>query len=83
MDGPEGKSSWKTGSRETGTSSDYSDAWFIGYTPSVSQEPGWALMTRLHRKERDRRPCGTPIWISFMNQALKNSSVETLSLPVD
>jgi len=67
---------------KTGTSSDYSDAWFIGYTPSVLAGAwvGFDDKTSLGKNETGAR-AALPIWISFMNQALKNTSVETPKPP--
>jgi len=63
---------------KTGTSSDYSDAWFIGYTPSLLAGVwvGFDDKTSLGKEESGSR-AALPIWISFMDQALKNTPVET------
>jgi len=62
---------------KTGTSSDYSDAWFVGYTPSVLAGVwvGFDDKTSLGKNETGAR-AALPIWISFMNQALKNTPIE-------
>jgi penicillin-binding protein 1A len=67
---------------KTGTSSDYSDAWFIGYTPSLLTGVwvGFDDKTSLGINETGAR-AALPIWISFMDQALKNTPVETLKPP--
>ena len=67
---------------KTGTSSDYSDAWFIGYTPSLLAGVwvGFDDKTSLGINETGAR-AALPIWISFMDQALKNIPVETLKPP--
>jgi penicillin-binding protein 1A len=67
---------------KTGTSSDYSDAWFIGYTPSLLTGVwvGFDDKTSLGINETGAR-AALPIWISFMDQALKSTSVETLNPP--
>ncbi|MGZ3513407.1 MAG: penicillin-binding protein 1A [Thermodesulfobacteriota bacterium] len=67
---------------KTGTSSDYSDAWFVGYTPSVLAGAwvGFDDKTSLGKNETGAR-AALPIWISFMNQALKNTPVETPQPP--
>ncbi len=67
---------------KTGTSSDYSDAWFVGYTPSVLAGVwvGFDDKTSLGKNETGAR-AALPIWISFMNQALKNTAVETPKPP--
>jgi penicillin-binding protein 1A len=67
---------------KTGTSSDYSDAWFIGYTPSLLAGVwvGFDDKTSLGKEESGAR-AALPIWISFMDQALKNTPVETPTPP--
>jgi penicillin-binding protein 1A len=67
---------------KTGTSSDYTDAWFIGYTPSLLTEVwvGFDDKTTLGKDETGAR-AALPIWISFMGQALANTPVETFNPP--
>ena len=67
---------------KTGTSSDYADAWFIGYTPSLLTGVWVGIddKTSLGINETGAR-AALPIWISFMDQALKSASVETLKPP--
>jgi penicillin-binding protein 1A len=67
---------------KTGTSSDYSDAWFVGYTPSLLSGVwvGFDDKTSLGKNETGAR-AALPIWISFMDQALKNTPVETPKPP--
>jgi penicillin-binding protein 1A len=67
---------------KTGTSSDYSDAWFIGYSPSLLAGVwvGFDDKTSLGKNETGSR-AALPIWISFMSQALKNTPIETPKPP--
>jgi len=67
---------------KTGTSSDYSDAWFVGYTPSLLTGVwvGFDNKTSLGEKETGAR-AALPIWISFMSLALKNTPIETFTPP--
>jgi penicillin-binding protein 1A len=67
---------------KTGTSSDYSDAWFIGYTPSLLSGVwvGFDDKTSLGKNETGSR-AALPIWISFMGQSLKNTPIETPAPP--
>jgi penicillin-binding protein 1A len=67
---------------KTGTSSDYSDAWFIGYTPSLLTGVwvGFDDKTSLGINETGAR-AALPIWISFMDQALESIPVETFIPP--
>ena len=60
---------------KTGTSSNYSDAWFIGYTPSLlaSVWVGFDDKTSLGENETGAR-VALPTWISFMRQALEEDS---------
>jgi len=67
---------------KTGTSSDYADAWFIGYTPSLltSVWVGFDDKTSLGKDETGAR-AALPIWISYMSQALKDTSIEDFKMP--
>jgi penicillin-binding protein 1A len=67
---------------KTGTSNDYTDAWFIGYTPSflASVWVGFDDKTSLGPGETGAR-AALPIWISFMGQALKDTPIETFKAP--
>jgi len=67
---------------KTGTSSDYADAWFIGYTPSLltSVWVGFDDKTSLGKGETGAR-AALPIWISFMSQALKDTPIENFKVP--
>jgi penicillin-binding protein 1A len=69
-------------SGKTGTSSDYADAWFIGYTPSLLTAVwvGFDDKTSLGKGETGAR-AALPIWISFMDQALRDASVEIFKSP--
>jgi penicillin-binding protein 1A len=67
---------------KTGTSSDYADAWFIGYTPSflTTVWVGFDDKTTLGDSETGAR-AALPIWVSFMGQALRNTPVERFKVP--
>ncbi len=67
---------------KTGTSSHNMDAWFIGYTPSLLAGVwvGFDDKNSLGGNETGARTA-LPIWISFMDQALKNFPVETFQPP--
>ncbi len=67
---------------KTGTSSDYADAWFIGYNPSLltSVWVGFDDKTSLGKDETGAR-AALPIWISFMSQALKDTPIEDFKVP--
>jgi penicillin-binding protein 1A len=67
---------------KTGTSSDYADAWFIGYTPSLLTAvwTGFDDKNSLGKDETGAR-AALPIWIAFMSQALNNGPVENFKVP--
>jgi penicillin-binding protein 1A len=67
---------------KTGTSSDYADAWFIGYTPSLLATVwvGFDDKTSLGNNETGAR-AALPIWISFMASALRNTPIEEFKVP--
>ena len=76
---------------KTGTTDDYTDAWFIGFTPSVVAAVwiGHDQKKTLGYYETGAR-AALPIWISFMETYLKRRSDEgfpvpegMVSLPVD
>lgn len=67
---------------KTGTSSDYTDAWFIGYSPSLLTAVwvGFDEKTSLGKDETGAR-AALPIWIAFMSKALADSPVEEFKPP--
>jgi len=67
---------------KTGTSSDYADAWFIGYTPTLLTTVwvGFDDKTSLGKNETGAR-AALPIWISFMDHALGNTPIQTFKAP--
>ena len=67
---------------KTGTSSDYGDAWFIGYTPSLlaSVWVGFDDKASLGKDETGAR-AALPIWLYFMTEALKDMPIEQFTVP--
>ena len=67
---------------KTGTSSDYADAWFIGYTPSLLAAVwvGFDDKASLGKNETGAR-AALPIWISFMEGALRSTPAEPFKVP--
>ena len=67
---------------KTGTSSEFMDAWFVGYTPSLltSVWVGFDNKGSLGPSETGAR-AALPIWTSFMEEALKDMPVETFKVP--
>ncbi|HXG66708.1 MAG TPA: hypothetical protein VNO70_16525, partial [Blastocatellia bacterium] len=72
-----------TGSRElarrmicgkTGTVNDFTDAWFIGYTPSYSAGVwiGFPAQKRTLGPEETGSVAALPMWIQFMEKFLKD-----------
>lgn len=67
---------------KTGTTNDYKDAWFVGYTPEL------VTGVWVGYDERDSLGGGatggkiaTPIWLNFMKEALKNTPVTDFPIP--
>jgi penicillin-binding protein 1A len=67
---------------KTGTSSDYADAWFIGFTPSLltSVWVGFDDRASLGKNETGAG-AALPIWISFMEKALQEMPTESFEPP--
>jgi penicillin-binding protein 1A len=62
---------------KTGTTNDFTDAWFIGFTPSlvVGVWVGFDEKVTLGDKETGGR-AALPIWMDFMQQVYKDKPVE-------
>ena len=60
---------------KTGTTNDYKDAWFVGYTPELvaSVWVGFDNLKSLGDQETGAR-AASPIWVSFMNNALQREA---------
>jgi penicillin-binding protein 1A len=67
---------------KTGTTDDYTDAWFIGYTPSLVTA---VWIGHDQRKPLGRGESGTvaalPIFIAFLREALRNVPAESFDVP--
>jgi penicillin-binding protein 1A len=62
---------------KTGTTNDFTDAWFIGFSPSLTC--GVWVGFDDHRSLGDKEEgshVALPIWMQFMEETLKNSQVE-------
>jgi len=73
---------------KTGTTDNYNDAWFTGFTPSLSVSV-WTGFDR-QTKLRDKNGVGitggrgaAPIWTDFMTQALKGEPERDFRVPPD
>src|SRR5215831_12633349 len=67
---------------KTGTTNDYSNAWFVGYTPKLVTGVwvGYDRPRSLGRDETGSR-VAVPIWTSFMASALAGTPVEDFAIP--
>ncbi len=67
---------------KTGTTNDFQDAWFIGYTPEmlVGVWVGYDEKRTLGDKETGGR-AAAPIWLEFMEKALGEAPVQDFPLP--
>lgn len=67
---------------KTGTTSDYRDAWFLGYSPQVISGVwiGFDEDRPIGRNETGTRSA-LPIWMSFMQEAHKDLPVEDFEIP--
>jgi penicillin-binding protein 1A len=65
---------------KTGTTSDFTDAWFLGFSPSVTCGTwvGYDSRQSLGDKEQGAR-VALPIWIDFMREAIKGKDNEHFS----
>lgn len=67
---------------KTGTTNNYMDAWFIGYTPDIVAGV-WVGMDRdepLGKNETGAR-AASPVWVSFMERVLKKMPVKDFQAP--
>jgi penicillin-binding protein 1A len=62
---------------KTGTTDDFTDAWFIGFTPSITAAVwvGYDERKTLGNRQEGAR-VALPIWIEFMKDILKDKPVE-------
>jgi len=67
---------------KTGTTNDYKDAWFFGYTPDVATGVyvGYDKVKPIGRKETGSR-AASPIWLDYMKKALANVPPNMFPIP--
>lgn len=67
---------------KTGTTNEYRDAWFVGYTPNLVSVVwvGFDDMRPLGPQETGAR-AASPIWVSFMKELLKDDEPEEFVVP--
>jgi penicillin-binding protein 1A len=65
---------------KTGTTNDFTDAWFIGYTPSLTAGAwiGFDEKVTLGDKETGGK-AALPIWMDFIREVYKDKPVETFN----
>jgi penicillin-binding protein 1A len=67
---------------KTGTTNDYSNAWFIGYTPRLATGVwvGYDRPRSLGRDETGSR-VAVPIWVTYMKRVIGDAPVEDFPVP--
>jgi len=67
---------------KTGTTDNYVDAWFIGYSPTITTGVwmGFDRKYSLGNRETGGKACA-PIWLDFMRYATNNEKNRTFSIP--
>ena len=67
---------------KTGTTNDFHDAWFIGYTPEIVAGVwvGFDNQASLGRRETGGR-VAAPVWLAFMQEALQGQPVTDFPIP--
>ena len=55
---------------KTGTTSDFTDAWFLGFSPSVTCGVWVGYDSRESLGKRRPAPPALPVWIDFMRAAI-------------
>jgi penicillin-binding protein 1A len=67
---------------KTGTTNDYSNAWFVGYTPRVATGVwvGYDRPRSLGKDETGSR-VAVPIWVAYMSKVLGDSPKEDFPVP--
>jgi penicillin-binding protein 1A len=66
---------------KTGTTNDFTDAWFIGYTPSLTAGAwiGFDEKVTLGDKETGGK-AALPIWMEFIREVYKDKPIETFNV---
>ena len=69
---------------KTGTTNDFTDAWFVGYTPNLAVGVWVGFDDRRTLGERESGAnAALPIWIGFMREAVKQLPVIPFEIPDD
>jgi penicillin-binding protein 1A len=80
--GHEAKALGRAAAGKTGTTTDYIDAWFMGFTPNVVTGVwvGFDNQRSIGPLETGAR-AALPIWLSFMQEAVKNHTESEFTIP--
>lgn len=80
--GHEAKQLARPAAGKTGTTNDYQDAWFMGFTPNVVAGAwvGYDAAKPIGKGETGAR-AALPIWLDFMKEAVKNTPEEDFQVP--
>ena len=67
---------------KTGTTNDYQDAWFMGFTPTIVAGAwvGYDTNKQIGKGETGAR-AALPIWLDFMKEAVKNQPESDFEVP--
>lgn len=67
---------------KTGTTNDFTDAWFVGFTPSITTAAWVGFDTKKSLGDREAgASVALPIWIHFMEAILKDKPLERFAVP--
>ena len=66
---------------KTGTTNEQRDAWFSGFQPNLVTVVWVGLIPKIIRTNQTGSSLALPIWINFMEKALKNYSEELIVAP--
>jgi len=67
---------------KTGTTNDFTDAWFIGYTPSLVAGSWIGFDEKVTLGDRETgAKAALPIWMDFMREVYKDKPIEQFELP--
>lgn len=80
--GHEAKQLGRPAAGKTGTTNDYQDAWFMGFTPNVVAGAwvGYDTQKPIGKGETGAR-AALPIWLEFMKDAVKNTPETDFEVP--
>jgi penicillin-binding protein 1A len=70
---------------KTGTTNDFTDAWFIGYEPSLAAGVwvGYDDKRKSLGKHEEGSKAALPIWMDFWSETMKDKPVEDFAIPAN